>query len=70
MAFVTASTMSWTIQSLDITSAFLQGNGIERNVYLRPPTEVNSEGMIWKLKNAYMVLMTLQERGMNESGVS
>ena len=50
MAFVTASTMNWTIQSLDITSAFLQGNGIERNVYLRPPTEVNSEGMIWKLK--------------------
>ena len=33
MAFVTASTMSWTIHSLDITSAFLQGNEIRRNVW-------------------------------------
>ena len=50
MAFVTASTMKWQIQSLDITSAFLQGNSIERNVFLKPPPEANSNGKIWKLK--------------------
>ena len=52
MGFVTASTMSWMIQSLDITSAFLQGNSIERNVYLKPPPEASSEGIIWKLKRS------------------
>ena len=50
MAFVTASTMKWKIHSMDITSAFLQGNGIERNVYLKPPPEANSKGVVWKLK--------------------
>ena len=50
MSFVVASTMTWTIHSLDITSAFLQGNGIERNVFLRPPPEADCEGVVWKLK--------------------
>ena len=50
MAFVIASTMNWKIQSLDITSAFLQGNGIERNVFLKPPPEANCQGRVWKLK--------------------
>ena len=50
IAFVVASTMSWKIQSLDITSAFLQGNVIERNVYLKPPPEANSGRTVWKLK--------------------
>ena len=29
----------WQCQSIDIKSAFLQGNNIERDVYLRPPKE-------------------------------
>ena len=39
LVFVVASTKSWEIQSLDITSAFLQGNVISRNVYVSPPKE-------------------------------
>ena len=31
ITFVAASTMKWELQSLDITSAFLQGNGIARD---------------------------------------
>ena len=50
IAFVTASTMKWDLQSLDITSAFLQGNGIERDVFLRPPPEMYEEGLVWRLK--------------------
>ena len=50
MSFVTASTMAWPIRSLDITSAFLQGNGIKRDVFLKPPPEASCEGLIWKLK--------------------
>ena len=32
-------THEWTIQSLDIKAAFLQGNQLERVVYLKPPKE-------------------------------
>ena len=49
-SFVTAATMNWDLHSLDITSAFLQGNEIEREVYLQPPVELQEAGLIWKLK--------------------
>ena len=42
--------MGWELHSLDVTSAFLQGNGLERELYLQPPPEVQEPGMIWKLK--------------------
>ena len=50
IVFATAATMNWTLQSLDIRAAFLQGNGIERTVYLKPPREYLEEGLVWKLK--------------------
>ena len=34
MVFVSASTISWELHSLDITSAFLQGNHTERDVFV------------------------------------
>jgi hypothetical protein len=42
--------MGWEIHSLDVSSAFLQGNGIQRELYLQPPIEVEDEGTIWRLK--------------------
>ena len=50
MCFIVAPTMKWEIHSLDISSAFLQGNNIERELYLEPPIEVKEDGIIWKLK--------------------
>ena len=41
---------NWTVKSVDITSAFLQGKAIERTVYLIPPKEYNKNGILWKLK--------------------
>ena len=38
-----------TIHSLDVKSAFLQGDSIERTVFLKPPKEANST-YLWKLK--------------------
>ena len=38
MVFVSASIMLWELHSLDITSAFLQGNNIEREVFVEPPS--------------------------------
>lgn len=40
---------SWAINAIDIKSAFLQGNIIERDVYIRPPIEAKTD-LVWKLK--------------------
>ena len=50
MVFVSASIMLWELLSLDITSAFLQGNNAEREVFVRPPSDIMEEGKIWKLQ--------------------
>lgn len=44
---ITAS-MKWTLHSLDIKTAFLQGYAIERTVFIKPPKEANTE-KLWKL---------------------
>ena len=43
------SSYHWTLNSIDIKTAFLQGNAIDRNVYLKPPCEVKTN-KLWKLK--------------------
>ena len=44
-----ASLKSWDCHTLDVKSAYLQGNKIEREVYLKPPPEFFN-GKLWKLK--------------------
>ena len=39
----------WTLNSLDVKTAFLQGKVIERIVYVRPPKEANTSE-VWKLQ--------------------
>ena len=34
---------NWVCHSLDIKAAFLQGNSIEREVFLKPPPEANAK---------------------------
>ena len=41
---------NWTLQSIDVKSAFLQGKYMDRIVYLKPPPEANADGKLWKLK--------------------
>ena len=38
------------LKSLDVTSAFLQGQPLEREVFVSPPAEARKEGVVWKLK--------------------
>ena len=45
-----SAAMKWKIHSLDIKSAYLQGNRIERDIYLKPPPEFASYNKVWKLK--------------------
>ena len=38
------------IKTLDVTSAFLQGQPLTRDVYDQPPSELSKEGFVWELK--------------------
>ena len=52
-----AANEGWKITSIDVTSAFLQGASLTRDVFVEPPKEVKVEGMIWKLnKGGYGLL--------------
>ena len=49
-----ATNKQWSVKTIDIKAAFLQGRAIERDVYLMPPEEANLEGKLWRLrKSAY-----------------
>lgn len=39
----------WTLNSVDIKSAFLQGMQVSRDIYIRHPPETESKGTLWKL---------------------
>lgn len=55
MLAISAST-GYEIESVDIMSAFLQGNKLQRDVYVLPPKEASTE-KLWKLKRALYGLM-------------
>ena len=40
--------MEWTIETVDIKSAFLQGQKLEREVFVKPPKEAETK-KVWKL---------------------
>ena len=40
--------MGWTIRHIDVESAFLQGKQLDREVYIRPPLEAETD-KLWKL---------------------
>ena len=41
----------WECKVLDVKTAFLQGNELKRDIYLKPPKEAKTKGM-WKLNKA------------------
>ena len=52
--FMLAANKGWKVQTADIKCAFLQGENIDRDVYLKPPKERRINGVIWKMhKPAY-----------------
>ena len=53
LSFVLMKSSGWKCHTIDIQAAFLQGNKIQRPVFVRPPKEFN-DGCLWKLKkNVY-----------------
>ena len=49
LALALFPTKQWRINSIDFKTAFLQGKPIDREIYVKPPREVNTN-KIWKLK--------------------
>lgn len=43
------SSKQWPIKSLDVQAAFLQGEKVEREIFLKPPPEANETGL-WRLE--------------------
>ena len=39
----------WIIHSVDVKSAILQGEGLDQDIYLKPPKEAGTK-KLWKLK--------------------
>ena len=49
MVLALAAARNWTIETSDIRSAFLQGNKLDRDVYVKPPKEAGLKDKLWKL---------------------
>ena len=39
----------WRCNGIDVKAAFLQGKTIDRDVYIKPPPEIESQNILWKL---------------------
>ena len=50
VSLAVAANEGWRLENLDVTSAFLQGTDLEREIYVLPPKEIKQEGQLWKLK--------------------
>ena len=45
------SMQGWNVKSLDVKTAFLQGNPLKRDIFIKPPREAKTENL-WKLRKA------------------
>ena len=50
LIWMTGASMNWKVESIDFTAAFLQGDEIKRDVFLKMPADVCPETHVWKLK--------------------
>ena len=41
--FALSSTLKWTVESMDVKPAFLQGNEISHEIFLYPPPEAHDK---------------------------
>ena len=51
LQFFLAAQYGWKVKTADVTSAFLQaGEMLDRDVYVKPPSDIHVEGWLWKLR--------------------
>ena len=56
LAMLVAANEGFAIKSIDIKSAYLQGCDLQRDIFVRPPPEANSN-KLWRLKKAAYGIM-------------
>ena len=49
MVILIAVLFNWLLETTDIKSAFLQGDKLERKVFVEPPPEYGRPGIVWRL---------------------
>ena len=49
---VAAQFPGWELESIDVTSAFLQGDDLDREIFVKPPKEAMDHGFLWRMKKA------------------
>ena len=49
IVFSLAAQYGWEVITSDVTSAFLQSDKLDREVYVQPPSDVRKPGTIWRL---------------------
>lgn len=52
MFYSIAANEGWDIQTIDVTSAFLQGNQLQREILVGPPKEAVAENTLRRMKRA------------------
>ena len=52
IALAVIASQEWKVNSLDVATAFLQGNELDREIYLKPPKEAKCPGRLWRLNKA------------------
>ena len=52
LALIIAANEGFEVKAGDIKSAYLQGARLTRDIFVSPPSQVNGNGKLWKLKQA------------------
>ena len=52
MLFAIVASKEWPLKVIDVKSAFLQGNELDRESYMEPPAEEKKPNVIWRLNKA------------------
>ena len=52
MLFAIAASKEWPLEVIDVKSAFLQGDELDRELYMEPPAEEKKPNVIWRLNKA------------------
>ena len=46
LIFIFSATLKWNVEAMDITSGFLQADGMQREVFIKPPADIRKRGII------------------------
>ena len=52
LLYTIAGNEGWKLECIDVTSAFLQGSDLDRDIFVKPPKEAGMDGYLWKMKKA------------------